>query len=68
MNRNSERTTEAPAVTGDFQQVSTIREAATASTNVQTQQLRTVSTTVTKGEITLRYTPREPSSSQNTNS
>ena len=68
MKNNSERTTEAPPAAGNFQPVSTVIQAEASSTNVQTQQLRTVSTTVTAGEITLRYTPREPTDSQNTNS
>ena len=66
MNNSTERPTETSPVVGEYQQVTTVHQSNASSTNVESQQLRTVSTTVTEGEVLLRYTPREPSESQNT--
>ena len=59
MQEQPERSTEAPSEVGNYQKVTTVEQTETASTDAEHQQLRTVSTSVTEGEVSLRYTPRE---------
>ena len=60
--------TVAPQTGGVYQKVATVVQSSSIGTNVRSQQIRTVTTTATKGHVTLRYTPREQSDSRNTNS
>ena len=68
MNEMDNDGTTAPPPSGSFQQITLVTPSQTASTSVSSESMRTVTTKSTQGEVTLRYTPREPRASQDTNS